>query len=227
MQENGFVEKIFLKSKKGMRNSTIKRKACKNENCSKYPKLGMAGFCSKNCMPEEMQGLEKYNKRSVMNRTASNLANLSRKVHLCQRERNKPNNELKSALLKKADNLFSKFIRKRDADERGNVTCICCKKTYNLKDKDSSGDYIIQTMHFVPRTVYSRRYCRNNCHAGCCYCNQKQFADPYGETYQQFKEFLYGKIGVEAVWMMEAEKRNINKLSHADLETIIEKYSEK
>lgn len=151
-----------------MHNSTIKRKKCKNENCSKYPSLGMAGFCSKNCMPEEMQGLEKYNKRSVAHRNKVKINDLSRKVHSYQREKSKPNKDLKSALLKKADNLFSKFIRKRDV-VNGQITCICCKETYEEKEKNSSGDSIIVTMHFVPRTVYSRRYCPKNCHAGCCY----------------------------------------------------------
>jgi len=208
-----------------MRNSTIKRKACKNENCSKYPRLGMAGFCSKNCMPEEMQGLEKYNKRSVMNRTASNLANLSRKVHSYQRERNKPNNELKSALLKKADDLFSKFIKKRDADERGNIKCPCCDLTYNLKDKTPSGDYIVQALHFVSRGVYSLRYKEAQVKAGCCYCNKDMFDFPLGIAYKKFRDKLYLELGVGEVWMMEAEKRNINKLSHNDLEDIIKKYS--
>lgn len=208
-----------------MHNSTIKIKPCVC-GCGRRKKLGLQGYATLNCIPQEIKDAdpEKFKRRAISHRKASNLANLSRKVHSYQLEKNKPNNGLKSDLLKKADNLFSKFIKKRDSDERGNVTCICCKKNYNLNDKDSSGDYIIQTMHFVPRTVYSRRYCTKNCHSGCCYCNQKQFADPYGETYQQFKEFLYSKIGVEAVWMMEAEKRNINKLSHADLEAIIEKY---
>jgi len=208
-----------------MRNSTIKIKPCKC-GCGKPPKLGYNGYAGLGCIPQEIKDAdpEKFKIRSISHRNRAKINDISRKVHSYQLEKNRQNNGLKSDLLKKADNLFSKFIRKRDADERGNVTCICCKKNYNLKDKDSSGDYIIQTMHFVPRTVYSRRYCPKNCHAGCCYCNQKQFAEPYGETYQQFKEFLYSKIGVEAVWMMEAEKRNINKLSHADLEAIIEKY---
>lgn len=209
-----------------MHNSTIKRKSCKNENCSKYPKIGMAGFCSKKCMPEEMQGLEKFKTKAISNRNRTSLANLSRKVHLCQREKNKPVNELKSALLKKADSLFSKFIRKRDADEKGNVTCKFCKNTYNLKDKDSSGDYIIQAMHFVSRSVYSIRYLEEQVYAGCCYCNKSQNDEPEGRVYQQFRSFLYQKLGVEAVWAMEAEKRNINKLSHNDLEDIIKKYKQ-
>jgi hypothetical protein len=206
-------------------NSTIKRKKCKNENCSKYPKLGMAGFCSKKCMPEEMQGLEKYNKRSVMNRAASNLANLSRKVHSYQREKNKPNNELKSALLKKADNLFSKFIRERDACALGNVKCPCCGIAYNLKDKTPSGDYIVQALHFVSRKVYSLRFDERQVKAGCCYCNKDMFDFPMGVAYKNFRDELYLELGTVAVWMMEAEKRNINKLSHNDLEDIIKKYS--
>jgi len=206
-------------------NSTIKINPCKC-GCGKPPKCGYKGYAGLGCIPQEIKDAdpEKFKRRAISIRNRSKINDLSRKAHSYQLEKNKPNNDLKSALLKKADNLFSKFIKKRDSDEKGNVTCICCKQTYNLKDENSHGNYIIQCMHFVPRTVYSRRYCPKNCHAGCCYCNKKQHDDPYGETYQQFKEFLYGKIGVEAVWAMESEKRNINKLSHADLEDIIEKY---
>lgn len=209
-----------------MHNSTIKRKKCKcSDTCDKFPSIGYKGYFSGH-LPQEIKDAdpEKFKRRAISIRKRVKINYLSRKVHSYQLEGDNQKNELKSALLKKADNLFSKFIRKRDADAKGFVTCPCCKKTYHIREKNSSGDVIIQTLHFVPRTVYSRRFCTRNCYGGCFYCNKKQHDDPYGETYQQFKEFLYGKIGVEAVWMMEAERRNINKLSHGDLEDIIKKY---
>jgi len=209
-----------------MYNSTIKRKKCKcSPTCEKYPTPCCEGYNFSH-LPQEIKDAnpEKFKKRAISNRNKASLSNLSRKVHLYQKEKTKPLNGLKIGLLKKADSLFSKFIRKRDADEKGNVTCICCKNTYNLKDKDSNGDYIIQAMHFVSRSVYSIRYLEAQVYAGCCYCNKSQNDEPEGKVYQQFRSFLYQKLGVEAVWAMEAEKRNINKLSHADLEAIIEKY---
>ncbi|MBK7883561.1 MAG: recombination protein NinG [Chitinophagaceae bacterium] len=209
-----------------MHNSTIKRKPCKC-GCGKLPKLGYKGYAGLGCIPQEIKDAnpEKFKIRSISHRNRAKINDISRKIHSYQLEKNKPNNGLKSDLLKKADNLFSKFIKKRDSDEKGNVTCKFCQNTYNLKDKDSSGDYIIQAMHFVSRSVYSLRYSENNVHAGCCFCNKSQYDNPNGEVYETFKRFLYHKIGVEAVWAMEAEKRNINKLSHADLEDVIKKYT--
>jgi len=208
-----------------MRNSTIKIKPCKC-GCGKPPKCGYKGYAGLGCIPQEIKDAnpEKFKRRAISIRNRSKINDLSRKVHLYQREKNKPNNELKSALLKKADKLFSKFIKKRDADERGNIKCPCCDLTYNLKDKTPSGDYIVQALHFVSRGVYSLRYDERQVKAGCCYCNKDMHDFPLGIAYKKFRDKLYLELGVGEVWMMEAEKRNINKLSHADLEEIIEKY---
>ena len=208
-----------------MHNSTIKIKPCKC-GCGKPPKCGYKGYAGLGCIPQEIKDAnpEKFKIRSISHRKYVKINDLSRKVHSYQRERNKPNNELKSALLKKADDLFSKFIKKRDADERGNIKCPCCDLTYNLKDKTPSGDYIVQALHFVSRGVYSLRYKEAQVKAGCCYCNKDMFDFPLGIAYKKFRDKLYLELGVGEVWMMEAEKRNINKLSHADLEDIIKKY---
>lgn len=210
-----------------MHNSKIKRKKCKcSPNCEKYPSLGYKGYFSGH-LPKEIKDAnpERFRKSHIAHLKRANLANLSRKVHSYQQEKNKSNNELKSALLKKADDLFSKFIKKRDSDEKGNVKCPCCDLTYNLKDKTPSGDYIVQALHFVSRKVYSLRYDERQVKAGCCYCNKDMFDFPLGIAYKKFRETLYLELGMGTVWMMEAEKRNINKLSHNDLEDIIKKYS--
>lgn len=210
-----------------MHNSTIKRKKCKcSDTCDKLPSMGYKGYFSGH-LPQEIKDAdpEKFKKRAISHRNRAKINDLSRKIHSYQREKNKANNELKSALLKKADDLFSKFIKNRDADEKGNIKCPCCNLTYNLKDKTPNGDYIVQTLHFVSRKVYSLRYDERQVKAGCCYCNKDMFDFPLGIAYKKFRETLYLELGVGAVWVMEAEKRNINKLSHNDLEDIIKKYS--
>ena len=48
------------------------------------PKIGFQGYCGVKCMPEEMQGLEKFKKSNVSDRNAAYRSNLSRKVHSIQ-----------------------------------------------------------------------------------------------------------------------------------------------
>lgn len=186
-------------------NSTIKQKKCKcSKDCDKYPTLGYKGY-NVSHYPGEKKLPNKITIKS------------SSKIKV----------DIKSDYLKMADIMFGKWIKKRDADSRGNVTCICCSLTYNIKDKDSSGSNIIQTLHFVPRGVYSLRYSENNCHAGCSMCNLQMHLEPTGLAYKRFKQFLNDALGEDEVNQMELEKRNINKLTESELKTIIDKYKTK
>jgi uncharacterized Zn finger protein (UPF0148 family) len=130
-----------------------------------------------------------------------------------------------SALLTLADNLFGTFIKKRDADKNGNIVCPCCYKTYNLKDKDNHGNKIVQPLHYVSRKVYSHRYNTNAIHAGCCYCNKKCHDDPDCQEQQRYRNFMVGKLGNEAVTEIEDAKYTVNRISHSELQGVINKYS--
>lgn len=59
-----------------------------------------------------------------------------------------------SQLKKKADEVFSKYIRKRDG------RCFTCGNTDNL-----------QCGHYIPRDCLELRYNERNCHAQCVGCN--------------------------------------------------------
>ena len=187
-------------------NSTIKQKKCKC-GCDKYPSLGYKGYFIHH-FPDGIKKQQQNNKAS--------LSRLERNVH-------KVSNS-KSDYLKLADMLFSKFIKKRDSDSQGNVTCVCCSQTINLKDKAKDGSVVVNNMHFVPRGIYSLRFSEINCHAGCCYCNSQMNNEPEGLAYKRFKKFLQDAVGEDEVERMELEKRNINKLTDGDLIAIIEKY---
>ena len=189
-----------------MRNSTIKQKKCKC-GCDKYPTIGYKGYFIHH-FPDGIKKQAKNNKASF--------SRLTRQVHKVSKS--------KSDYLQLADMLFSKFIKKRDADSQGNVTCVCCSQTANIKDKDKEGNMIVNTMHFVPRGVYSLRFSEVNCHAGCCYCNSDMHNEPEGLAYRRFRSYLVSCVGEDEVKYMELQKRNINKLTESDLISIIEKY---
>lgn len=193
--------------------------------------MGLNGYASLKCMPEDMAALPKYQKSNLRNRNRVNLTNLSSKVWRVQKEvnvakssENGLNGKSNSELMKLADILFSRFIKKRDADSRGSVTCPCCGGSFNLKEKNQSGELVVQCLHFVKRGVISLRYSDLNCHAGCSRCNSDMFNNPEGLAYRRFRGFLVDAVGEDKVQEMEDEKNKIGKVSSSLLNEIIQKY---
>lgn len=218
-------------------NSTIKPKKCRC-GCGRWPKMGYAGYAGKSCMPESLASLPKYNKSNVAKGNRVKLTNISRRVHDAQKEvssKFEPRSSFKNdstipdkgELLALADKLFSQYIKKRDADSLGNVTCPCCGRTFNLKDKDESGEKVVQTLHFVKRGVYVLRHNELNAAAGDKWCNKAMHDFPDEKEYKNFRSFLVDALGEDKVKWMELQKREINKLSAGDLQMVINRYSVK
>lgn len=185
-------------------NSTLKVKKCKcSKECSAYPTIGYKGYNIAH-FPDNIE------KKKALD-----------KPHPSD---DKTRSITKSNYLRLADIAFGNWIKKRDSDSNGNVDCICCGRTYNLKDKNESNEKVIQALHFVPRGVYSLRFSEINVHAGCSFCNLLMHVFPDGHQYKVYKEYLINSVGEDVVREMEAEKRNINKITENDLKTIIKKY---
>jgi len=72
-----------------MYNSTIKRKPCKC-GCGKPPKIGLNGFASVKCMPEEQQNLLQFKKGAVAAKKQAKINDLSKKVREYQRATGEP-----------------------------------------------------------------------------------------------------------------------------------------
>lgn len=211
-------------------NSTIKIKTCKC-GCGNHKKLGLNGFASIKCMPEEMQGDDKYKKSNVTHRNKQNLNKLTNKVVKAAKEQNafkSPQLPLK-LLLAKADSLFSHFVRDRDTDKNGIITCYCCGKkglkTDRVDKEDQKSDFMFNCGHFVSRVVYSLRFDELNCRTICNYCNLEMQMISKGKAYQQFRTKLVIELGEEKVQWMGNQKYVINKLTHSYLEEIIKKYA--
>jgi hypothetical protein len=62
------------------------------------------------------------------------------------------------------DQVFSKYIRLRDADSRGYCRCITCGRSEPWKEMDAG--------HFVSRDRKAVRWDERNVHAQCPHCNR-------------------------------------------------------
>jgi len=74
-------------------------------------------------------------------------------------------------LKRKADALWSQYIRLRDADKDGMVKCISCDKVGYWKT--------MQNGHFVSRSSSSLRFDEENCNAQCVGCNMFKQGNQY------------------------------------------------
>lgn len=114
-----------------------------------------------------------------------------------------------ASLKKKADKVFSEYIRQRDSDRYGNATCITCGVKKPWKE--------IQNGHFVKRSVNSLRYDDENCNAQCMPCNVYK----YGEQYLYAKA-LDKKYGEGTADKLQARRFETHKLTIEELNGIIE-----
>lgn len=198
--------------------SSIKRKTCKCGNPKCYPSLSFQGWNFKCAPPEVKDKLGTRKEIAKRNKNARNRASLLLK---------KDNDADKSKLLALADKLFGNFIKERDSDKDGNVICPCCKLSFNVGDKDSEGNSIVQPLHFVSRAVYSLRFDETQVYAGDSGCNLHMHLYPDGVAVVNYQNMLIEKLGIVEVMRMVAQKRVVNKLTVNDLKEVIEKYKPK
>ena len=93
----------------------------------------------------------------------------------------------RAKLRKKADAIFSKYIRHKYADDNGYVRCYTCGKVGLVKK--------MQCGHFITRTKYATRFDENNCRPQCVACNM----------FHQGNGYIFGK-------KLEAEGINVDEL---------------
>lgn len=113
-------------------------------------------------------------------------------------------------LKKKADKVFSTYIRTRDSSN-GVAQCITCGVQKPIAQ--------MQNGHFVSRKVNVLRYDEENCNAQCYSCNVMK----YGEQYQ-YARALDLKYGDGTADRLHARRFETHKLTIQELEDIIDKY---
>lgn len=114
-------------------------------------------------------------------------------------------------IVKKLDEVFSQYIRLRNADAHGNTECFTCGKKDHWKK--------LQCGHFQSRKHYATRWDEVNCQVQCSACNVFR----YGEQYI-FGINLDKQYGKDTAIQLNQASRQIVKLSNQDLLDKIEYY---
>lgn len=117
----------------------------------------------------------------------------------------------RSKLVKDLDTIFSRYIRMRDSNKFGIVTCPLCGNSMPRKEA--------QNMHFIKRSVYLFRRSESNCFAGDYRCNVI-----LKWNYIEYTRFMQNKFGISAVDEMISLSKTIHKISTPEIEEKIQYY---
>lgn len=119
-----------------------------------------------------------------------------------------------SALKKDLDGIFSEFIRIRDADNAGTVTCFVSGARIFWKDADAA--------HWIVRDKMPTRYDERNVHA--CSRDSNRFDPDHTQTYTVRLMDRYGKgIANELL----SKSIGLQKFTRPELELMIMDYKRK
>lgn len=116
----------------------------------------------------------------------------------------------RTELLKKADIVFSRYIRNLYAEDNY-CYCITCGAKFPMA--------IIQNGHYIKRRHMAARFSVMNCHCQCQQCNNDE-----AHTDSIYREKMIELYGLEAVEGLERLKNIEVKYSESDLKEIIKKY---
>lgn len=130
---------------------------------------------------------------------------------IMKQKRQKSKKPTRWKLVKKLDQIFSIFIRMRDSNKYGIVTCPLCGDSVHRKKA--------QNMHFIKRGVYLYRRDEDNCHAGDYRCNVC-----LNWNYIAYVRFMQRKYGIEKVDEMIDNSKKVHKITTPELIEKIEHY---
>tara|TARA_R100000805_G_C3607519_1_gene107983 strand:+ start:337 stop:741 length:405 start_codon:yes stop_codon:yes gene_type:complete len=113
-------------------------------------------------------------------------------------------------LIKRLDTVFSEYIRKKNADSKGYVTCITSGRKFHYSEVDAG--------HFISRKEMSTRWHEDNVHPQSRYDNRYR----YGKQYEYGLALDRKKKGL-AKRLYKLSKETV-KYSVNDLQDLLEKY---
>lgn len=114
-------------------------------------------------------------------------------------------------LLKLAEIVFNRFIRRRDSHTDGTFRCISCDAWKSIKEMDAG--------HFYSKTYSATRFSEDNVHGECITCNR--FDDDHLIGY---KLNLREKIGGAKMDLLKMTYRERKKWTREELLQIIDNY---
>ena len=116
----------------------------------------------------------------------------------------------RKGLIKRLDTVFSEYIRKKNADSKGYVTCITSGRKFHYSEVDAG--------HFISRKEMSTRWHEDNVHPQSRYDNRYR----YGKQYEYGLALDRKKKGL-AKRLYKLSKETV-KYSLNDLKDLLEKY---
>lgn len=121
-----------------------------------------------------------------------------------------------SVLIHEADDVFSKFIRLRDANKQNPfyLNCFTCGKPERIE--------FAHCMHFIDRHQMAVRYDEMNAHGGCENCN---CFDPSHKI--KYHDAMVIKYGEEKLDELIDRSRSLAKLMRHELEELIADFKER
>jgi len=118
----------------------------------------------------------------------------------------------RSKLVKKLDNIFSQYIRLREADNTGFVECFTCGKRSHWKRGMQAG-------HFQSRRHYATRWDERNVQNQCVGCNMFKGGEQF-----LFAKALDNKYHEGLSDELYVTAQTTVKFSNLDIELLITKY---
>jgi hypothetical protein len=116
-------------------------------------------------------------------------------------------------LIKKLDQLFSIYIRTKDADHRGMNQCYTCDKVEHWKKMDAG--------HFQSRGKFSTRWDPRNVKPQCKRCNGFRSGEKF-----KFARHLDQDYGPGTAQEIETESNQTRKWSIPELEELVDNYTQ-
>lgn len=123
---------------------------------------------------------------------------------------------MNSSTLKKLDDAFSDYIRLRDADERGFITCCTGGGRIFWKYADNG--------HYIDRGHTATRYHEKNCNAQSKDWNRFKNKE---EMLDAYEEFLVNKYGDGIIDELESLKKTTCKISEREAQEMINEFRQK
>ena len=117
-----------------------------------------------------------------------------------------------TALKKKADQVFSWYIRRRDVNSKGYTKCVTCGKSDHWRN--------LQAGHYVSRTCLKLRYDERNVFCQCMPCNIFKKGN-----YDEYALYLINRFGVERLEGLKKDKVPCS-MERCDYQAIIDKYED-
>jgi hypothetical protein len=119
-----------------------------------------------------------------------------------------------TALTRKLDSVFSRYVRLSHADEGGTVVCVTCGKLMHWKEAHAG--------HFVSRRHMSVRWDKWNVHPQCCGCNTFN-----GGALDEYSAYIIKTYGMNTFNHLRAMKNETRKWTRAELTDLIALYESK